>query len=285
MAALVVRPSCSRVWLQPGRSEIARDICRDVRSYFCNGPQWPGCSPAVRRSRPFLISKCERVQKYVLALQKVLIPECERVHRARVHRARTRSRRTKEVRTGVATALPAHRHARARFPAPCARAHASTAHSARAQHACARLAGDAHALTRQHTLARQKLDVMLEALATGWPSAGWRLAHLARARCANASPPPLLARPMRHPHALPAIHHRCCHRVLRDDDDERDGDERDDAEDREHDGRRATTRRRSGPPMTTRGGKRAALRSASVRRQPWRQARPPTVKRAAAVAL
>ena len=120
----------------------------------------------------------------------------------------------------VATALPAHRHARARFPAPCARAHASTAHSARAQHACARLAGDAHALTRQHTLARQKLDVMLEALATGWPSAGWRLAHLARARCANASPPPLLARPMRHPHALPAIHHRCCHRVLRDDDDE-----------------------------------------------------------------
>ena len=65
----------------------------------------------------------------------------------------------------VATALPAHRHARARFPAPCARAHASTAHSARAQHACARLAGDAHALTRQHTLARQKLDVMLEALA------------------------------------------------------------------------------------------------------------------------
>ena len=112
VAALVVRPSCSRVWLQPGRSEIARDICRDVRSYFCNGPQWPGCSPAVRRSRPFLISKCERVQKYVLALQKVLIPECERVHRARVHRARTRSRRTMEVRTGsplrcLRTATPA----------------------------------------------------------------------------------------------------------------------------------------------------------------------------------
>ena len=46
---------------------------------------------------------------------------------------------------------------------------------------------------------------MLEALVTGWPSAGWPLAHLARARCANASPPPLLARPMRHPHALPAL--------------------------------------------------------------------------------
>ena len=186
----------------------------------------------------------------------------------------------------VATALPAHRHARARFPAPCARAHASTAHSARAQHACARLAGDAHALTRQHTLARQKLDVMLEALATGWPSAGWRLAHLARARCANASPPPLLARPMRHPHALPALSTAVatvCSEI--DDDDERDGDERDDAEDREHDGRSATTRRRSGPPMTTRGGKRAALRSESVRRQPWRQARPPTARRAAAVAL
>ena len=49
----------------------------------------------------------------------------------------------------------------------CAPAHASTAHSARSQYACARLAGDAHALTRQHTLARQKLEVMLEALATG----------------------------------------------------------------------------------------------------------------------
>ena len=31
----------------------------------------------------------------------------------------------------------------------------------------ARLASRAHALTWQHTLARQKLDVMLEALATG----------------------------------------------------------------------------------------------------------------------
>ena len=101
--------------------------------------------------------------------------------------------------SALATASPA------RLLRACAPAHASTAHSARAQHACARLAGDAHALTRQHTLARQKLDVMLEALATGWPSAGWRLAHLARARCANASPPPLLARPMRHPHALPAF--------------------------------------------------------------------------------
>ena len=142
-------------------------------------------------------------------------------------------------RTGLASASALATASPARLLRACARAHASTAHSARAQHACARLAGDAHALTRQHTLARQKLDVMLEALATGWPSAGWRLAHLARARCANASPPPLLARPMpmRHPHALPAIHHRCCHRVLRDHDDERDiyGDQRDDAEDREHD--------------------------------------------------
>ena len=172
---------------------------------------WPSavslgeCNVSKSGPRACCASACLAKPEICLALQKVLIPECERVHRARVHRARTRSRRTKEVRTGVATALPAHRHARARFPAPCARAHASTAHSARAQHACARLAGDAHALTRQHTLARQKLDVMLEALATGWPSAGWRLAHLARARCANASPPPLLARPMRHPHALPAL--------------------------------------------------------------------------------
>ena len=106
----------------------------------------------------------------------------------------------------------------------------------------ARLAGDAHALTRQHTLARQTLDVMLEALTTGWPSAGWQLAHLARARCANASPPPLIARPMRHPHTAPAIEHRCCQRVLRDHDDERDGDERNHEEDREHDGRRERVR-------------------------------------------
>ena len=126
----------------------------------------------------------------------------------------------------VATALPAHRHARARFPAPCARAHASTAHSARAQHACARLAGDAHALTRQHTLARQKLDVMLEALATGWP-----LAHLARTRFANA----LAFSAAREAHASTRL---ACHsppplhRVLRDDDDnDRDEDERHDEED------------------------------------------------------
>ena len=108
-------------------------------------------------------------------------------------------------RTGLASASALATASPARLLRACAPAHASTAHSARAQHACARLAGDAHALTRQHTLARQKLDVMLEALATGWPSAGRRLAHLARTRSANASPPPLLARPMRHPHALPAL--------------------------------------------------------------------------------
>ena len=67
--------------------------------------------------------------------------------------------------SGLATASPA-RPLRA-----CAPAHASTAHSARAQHACARLAGDAHALTQQHTLARPKLDVMLE----HWPLAVCRL--------------------------------------------------------------------------------------------------------------
>ena len=158
---------------------------------------------------------------------------------ARCRKERAMSARS---RTGLASASALATASPARLLRARARAHASTAHSARAQHACARLAGDAHALTRQHTLARQKLDVMLEALATGWPSAGWRLAHLARARCANASPPPLLARPMRHPHALPAIHHRCCHRVLRDHDDERDEDQRDDAEDREHDGRRERVR-------------------------------------------
>ena len=45
------------------------------------------------------------------------------------------------------SASPRHCHARARCHAPCTRAHASTAHSARSQYACARLAGDAHALT------------------------------------------------------------------------------------------------------------------------------------------
>ena len=94
VAALVVRPSCSRVWLQPGRSEIARDICRDVRSYFCNGPQWPGCSPAVRRSRPFLISKCERVQKYVWRYKKFSFQNANAciVHACTVH-ARVRGAR------------------------------------------------------------------------------------------------------------------------------------------------------------------------------------------------
>ena len=140
-------------------------------------------------------------------------------------------------RTGLrlATATPALAALR------LAHEHTRAEHARHARTTRARLTSRAHALTWQHTLARarQKLDVMLEALATGWPSAGWRLAHLARARCANASPPPLLARPMpmRHPHALPAIHHRCCHHVLRDHDDERDiyGDQRDDAEEREHD--------------------------------------------------
>ena len=47
---------------------------------------------------------------------------------------------------------------------------------------------------------------------------------------------------MRHPHAVPAIHHHRCHRVLRDDDDERDEDERQDDEDREDDGRRDRVR-------------------------------------------
>ena len=62
---------------------------------------------------------------------------------------------------GLATATPtlaalrlAHEHTRAE--------HARHARTMRA-----RLASRAHALTWQHTLARQKLDVMLEALATG----------------------------------------------------------------------------------------------------------------------
>ena len=75
-------------------------------------------------------------------------------------------------------ASPRHCHACARCSAPCTRAHACRARSSRTHHACAPRQ-PCTCSTRQHTLARarQKLDVMLEALAAGWPSAGWRPAH------------------------------------------------------------------------------------------------------------
>ena len=47
---------------------------------------------------------------------------------------------------------------------------------------------------------------------------------------------------MRHPHAVPAIHHHRWHRVHRDDDAERDEDEKHDDEGRGHDGRRKRVR-------------------------------------------
>ena len=94
VAALVVRPSCSRVWLQPGRSEIARDICRDVRSYFCN----PNGRAAARRfgdrAPVSHFSKCERVQKYVWRYKKFSFQNANAciVHACTVH-ARVRGAR------------------------------------------------------------------------------------------------------------------------------------------------------------------------------------------------
>ena len=97
----------------------------------------------------------------------------------------------------LAALRPAHEHTRSE--------HARHARTMRA-----RLASRAHALMRQHALTRQMLEWLLESLATGRPSAGSPLAHPARTSSAMRLPPPLRARHMRHPHAMPAIHHRRC---------------------------------------------------------------------------
>ena len=124
-----------------------------------------------------------------------------------------------------------------------ARVHASRARSTRTHHACA----PHQPCTCSHagTCSTFKcLAAVLESLATGCPSAGSRLAHLARMRSAIRSPPALLASPMRRPHVVHAIHRRRC-RTQRHDDNERDEDERHDEEDREHDGRCERVRFRS----------------------------------------
>ena len=68
-------------------------------------------------------------------------------------------------RTGLASASALATASPARLLCACARAHASTTHSACTHHACSSLAVEAHASHTNITLARQKLDVMLEALA------------------------------------------------------------------------------------------------------------------------
>ena len=72
----------------------------------------------------------------------------------------------------LAALRPAHEHTRAE--------HARHARTTRA-----RLASNAHALTRQHALTSKSLAAVLESLATGCPSAGSPLAHVARIRFAN----------------------------------------------------------------------------------------------------
>ena len=80
------------------------------------------------------------------------------------------------------TPRPRHCHARTRCPAPCTRAHACRARSTRTHHACAPRQPCTRT-TRQHAL--KSLAAVLESLATGCPSAGSPLAHLARMRSTN----------------------------------------------------------------------------------------------------
>ena len=96
------------------------------------------------------------------------------------------------------TPRPRHCHARTRCPAPCTRAHACRARSSRTHHACAPRQPCTRT-TRQHAL--KSLAAVLESLATGCPSAGSPLAHLARMRSTNT-----LATSAARPHASPT----CC---------------------------------------------------------------------------
>ena len=96
------------------------------------------------------------------------------------------------------TPRPRHCHARTRCPAPCTRAHACRARSTRTHHACAPRQPCTRT-TRQHAL--KSLAAVLESLATGCPSAGSPLAHLARMRSTNT-----LATSAARPHASPT----CC---------------------------------------------------------------------------
>ena len=139
----------------------------------------------------------------------------------------------------------------ARCPAPCTRARACRARSTRTHHACTprQPCTCSHAATRAHV---KSLAAVLESLATGRPSAGPPLAHLARTRAVNT----LAISAACDSHASPT----CCachpppplHNTVRQrhDDNDRDEDERHDEEDREHDGRSKRVRVRSRLPLS-----------------------------------
>ena len=102
------------------------------------------------------------------------------------------------MRTGLrlATATPALAARR------LAHEHTHAEHARHARTTRARLASRAHALTWQHTQHTSKsLAAVLESLATGCPSAGSPLAHLARMRSTNT-----LAISAARPHVSPT----CC---------------------------------------------------------------------------
>ena len=111
----------------------------------------------------------------------------------------SKKKRTKRVsRTGLrlATATPALAALR------LAHEHTRAEHARHARTMRARLASHAHALTRQHALTSKSLATVLESLATGRPSAGPPLAHLARTCAANT----LAISAACDPHASPT----CC---------------------------------------------------------------------------
>ena len=92
---------------------------------------------------------------FLLQSKKICVTICSRANK----------RRTKKH---VAhRASPRHCHACARCSAPCTRAHACRARSSHTRHACAPRQPCTCSHVATHACTRQKLDVMLEALATG----------------------------------------------------------------------------------------------------------------------
>ena len=115
--------------------------------------------------------------------------------------------------------------------------HTRAQHARHARCTHASLASDAHALTQQHALTRQKHHVVPRVtghwLTVGRPAAEPSSAQSQRKCTRHIS---LLVSHVHHPHAVHATHHHCCRTQTRDDK-ERDGDERHDAKDHDHDER------------------------------------------------
>ena len=122
--------------------------------------------------------------------------------------------------------------------------HTRAQHARHARFTHASLASDAHALTQQHALTRQKHHVVPRVtghwLTVGRPAAEPSSAQSQRKCTRHIS---LLVSHVHHPHAVHATHHHC--RTQRHDDNDRDENERHDEEDREHDGRCERVRVRS----------------------------------------